>query len=190
MAASSDFSSLPDDVLSDRILTLLDRPTLGSLSLVSRRLHSLVISSPTPWSIICSLTCPSTLSPLLLPVLPSFPNNPYLSFFLHSYPLRASSFDPSHFASPYLPSRLTSAVDVRHRGEVIFSGVAETDTSTAWFACSPFAIHFMGPGEIFHTPLPELLDANTTDELTLSWILVVPEGRRAANLSSHNVFDT
>lgn len=90
---------------------------------------------------------------------------------------------------PNRPRRLISAVDVRYHGDLVFSRAVETDASSGRFARSPFVIDLLEPEEVVPTPLRELPDANSTDSLTLSWIMVDPEGKRAANLSSLKVLD-
>lgn len=182
------FSDIPDVLLRDHILTLLDGPTLASLSCVSTHFRSLIDSPSSLWSHICGTTWPSTLHPLLRHVIPSFPTrNPLLSFFSQSYTVLAS--DPGRLRPSRSARRLISALDLRYRGDIVFSRAVETETSSGWFLHSPFRIDLLEPKEAVPTPIPSLDSPDTCqelgDDLTLSWIVVDPDGKRAANLSSH-----
>lgn len=78
-----------------------------------------------------------------------------------------------------LPSELISAVDLRYRGSVILSLVLETDTSTSWFRAAPFRLEADverkdGGDSFFLSP----------EELTLSWIVIDPQRRRAVSATS------
>ncbi|KAB2631771.1 F-box protein [Pyrus ussuriensis x Pyrus communis] len=92
---------------------------------------------------------------------------------------------------PDRPYELISAVDIYHRGKLILSKVIETETVTGWFRYSPFRIDLLDPKDVVptHIKYPEGQEADTCrelgDDLTLSWILIDPTGRRALNLSSH-----
>lgn len=76
-----------------------------------------------------------------------------------------------------------------HRKELILTKVEETETVTGWFRCSPFRIDLLEPKDVVPTPIqhPEGDDTCTSlmEDMTLSWILIDPIGRRAVNLSSH-----
>ncbi|KAI4364052.1 hypothetical protein MLD38_020195 [Melastoma candidum] len=188
MASPTALSDVPDDVLLHHVLTLLDPTTLASFSCVSARFRSLVASSSL-WSLLCAVTWPSTRSQLLRHVIPSFPSHdPHLCFFSQSYTVIAS--DPgSRPRSGRGIGRLISAVDLRYRGDIVFSRAAETETSSSWFVQSPFRIDLLDPKEAVPTPIPSLdtpgICLELRDDLTLSWIAVDPEGKRAVNLSSH-----
>lgn len=71
----------------------------------------------------------------------------------------------------------------------MFTKVQETETVTGWFRCSPFRIDLLEPKDVVPTPIkhPEGEEACTEmiNDMTLSWILIDPIGRRAVNLSSH-----
>lgn len=71
----------------------------------------------------------------------------------------------------------------------MFSKVVETETVSGWFRCSPFRIDLLEPKDVVPTPI-QYPDGDDTcselaDDLTLSWIVIDPTGRRAMNLSSH-----
>ncbi|KAI3412496.1 uncharacterized protein J3R85_017319 [Psidium guajava] len=85
---------------------------------------------------------------------------------------------------------LISAVDVHYEGEPIFSKVHETETASGWFECSPFRVDLLDvkesvstriqkPGGMHDDAWLRHLEGN----LSLSWIVVDPARRRAANLS-------
>ncbi|XP_065856497.1 probable F-box protein At2g36090 [Euphorbia lathyris] len=185
-------SSLPPDILQTHILTHLDGPALASAACASKQLSSLAFQQHL-WADICHSTFPSTDISRLRNLISAFPDGPR-SFFSAAFPLlsvvdeainsgnnRAVNFD--------LPLELISAVDIYYRNQLIFSRVVETETESGWFRCSPFRIDMLDPKDTCPTPIPH---PNTdderksiSDELTLSWILIDPSGRRAMNLSSH-----
>ncbi|CAN0847193.1 Probable F-box protein At2g36090 [Linum grandiflorum] len=97
--------------------------------------------------------------------------------------------EPAAFDSDIFSEELISAVDIYHRGELIFSRAVETETITGWFLCSPFRIDLLDPKDTCPTRIPrpetEAACQDLSEELTLSWVLIDPQGRRAVNLSSH-----
>ncbi|MCD7471179.1 hypothetical protein HAX54_011494 [Datura stramonium] len=86
------------------------------------------------------------------------------------------------------PPELISAVDIHYKNEVILSKVQETETTSSWFQCSPFRIDMIDPKDVILTPIKHPNDDDTCtdliEDMTLSWILIDPIGRRSINLSS------
>ncbi|KAK9289809.1 hypothetical protein L1049_007969 [Liquidambar formosana] len=192
VGASTTISAVHPDILSTHILTLLDGPTLASASCASSTLHALS-SDHRLWSHICQSTWPSTTTdPRLLHLISGFPPTGPRSFFSSSFPLLLS--DPTaaqkpHRPSPPPPPELISAVDIHYRGNLIFSKVQETETVTGWFRCSPFRVDLLDPKDVVMTPIQHPDGDDTcrelSNDLSLSWILIDPIGRRAVNLSSY-----
>lgn len=60
---------------------------------------------------------------------------------------------------------------------------------SGWFRCSPFRIDLLDPKDVVPTevrhPDDEVACESFAKEMSLSWVVVDPEGQRAANLSSH-----
>lgn len=86
------------------------------------------------------------------------------------------------------PPELISAVDIHYKNKVILSKVQETETTSSWFQCSPFRIDMIDPKDVILTPVKHPNDddkcTDLIEDMTLSWILIDPIGRRSINLSS------
>ncbi|GAY33033.1 hypothetical protein CUMW_005290 [Citrus unshiu] len=182
-------SAVHPDIIETHILTRLDGPTLASASCVSSQLHSLA-SDESLWTNICHSTWPSTNTPRLRHVISSFPYGPR-SFFSDSFTNPDQTPASTSSSSPSLnrPSEIISAVDVYYKNKLIFSKVVETETASGWFNCSPFRVDLLDqkdsvPTRISH-PDNEDTCRELAEDLTLSWILIDPIGRRAMNLSSY-----
>ncbi|KAJ8899615.1 hypothetical protein K2173_018589 [Erythroxylum novogranatense] len=181
-------STIHPDIIRTHILTRLDGATLASASCASRELNSMS-SREELWANICHATWPSTDDPRLSHVISTFPDGPR-SFFSNAFPLiDVLQTSTSVVDNNSRPSELISAVDIHYRDNLIFTKVVETETVSAWFRCSPFRIDMLEPKDTCPTPVPhpETEDScrELAEELTLSWILIDPSGRRAVNLSSH-----
>lgn len=87
-------------------------------------------------------------------------------------------------------SGLFSAVDIRYQNKLILSKIHETETESGWFLCSPFRVDLLDPKEtVSSSPAKfqgseETLQSELENNLTLSWILIDPTRKRAANFSS------
>ncbi|CAK9140188.1 unnamed protein product [Ilex paraguariensis] len=187
--ATTEFSTVHPDIIEAHILTRLNGPALASLSCVSSTLHSLSTQDHL-WFHICHCNWPSTVTPRVRHVISTYPEGGPRSFFSHSYPLpimHPTSTSSNSNSAP--PSELISAVDIHYQNELIFTKVHETETVTGWFRCSPFRIDMLEPKDVVSTPIehPNGDDTCTAlmDDMTLSWILIDPIGRRAVNLSSN-----
>ncbi|CAB4317474.1 unnamed protein product [Prunus armeniaca] len=186
-------STVHTDIIQTHILTRLDGPTLASAASTSSQLRALASHHPL-WANICRSTWPSTSTPRVRQVISTFPDGAF-SFFSDSFPLltnldaAATTLAPNHDQDR--PCELISAVDIYHRDKLILSKVVETETVTGWFRCSPFRIDLLDPKDVVPTQIkyPAGQESDTCrdlgDDLTLSWILIDPIGRRAMNLSSH-----
>jgi len=184
-------SAVHPDIIRAHILTRLDGPTLASTACATSQLYTLSTQEDL-WTNVCHCTWPSTNTPRLRHVITTFPTGPR-SFFADSFPLLTTISDPTAANSapnPDRPSELISAVDVYYKGKPIFCKVIETETVTAWFRCSPFRLDLLDPKDVVPTRIkyPEGDDMcrELEEDLTLSWILIDPIGRRAVNLSSQS----
>ncbi|KAF8395421.1 hypothetical protein HHK36_019367 [Tetracentron sinense] len=189
--SATTISAIHSDVLQTHILTRLDGPTLASATCVSSQLHSLS-TQESLWRDICHATWPSMDNPRMSNLISTFPKGPR-SFFSDSFPLLVSRPEPHHRPeqNPHPPSptpELIFAVDIYHRKNLIFSKLHETETLTSWFRYSPFRIDLLEPKDVVSTPVQypdgEESCSRLLEDVTLSWIVVDPAGRRAANLSS------
>ncbi|KAI3409468.1 uncharacterized protein J3R85_019297 [Psidium guajava] len=189
---AASFSDIHHDILRSHILTRLDGPALASASCVSARLRALS-SDELLWADVSRSTWPSINAPRICRVISTFPGA-HRSFFADVYPLVAHDAGSPSTAQPpppelrRRPSELISAVDIRYRGQLIFSKTAETETETGWFRCSPFLVDMLEPKDAVPTsvpfPSPEDACGDLGDSLRLSWVLIDPETRRAMDLSS------
>lgn len=188
-AGPTTISAVHPDIIRTNILTRLDGPSLASAACASSQLYALSTEEDL-WTDICHSTWPSTSAPRLDGVISTFPSG-FRSFFSASFPLITSSEPPATSSSPGSdpPSEIISAVDVYYKGEPIFCKVIETETVTGWFRCSPFRLDLLDPKDVVPTgikyPEGEATCRELGEDLTLSWILIDPVGRRAVNLSSH-----
>ncbi|XP_074576907.1 putative F-box protein At2g36090 [Curcuma longa] len=174
--ATATIEDLHPDMLAGA-LRLLDGPALASLSCATSRFRSLA-GEPDLWRDLCLSSWPSLRHPRLLRLLASSHRSFFADVFaspvcmLESFPC-----DSDEEAS--LPSELISAVDLRYRDSVILSLVVETDTSTSWFRAAPFRLDADvekkdDGGSLFFSP----------EELTLSWIVIDPQSKRAVSATS------
>ncbi|CAH8387220.1 unnamed protein product [Eruca vesicaria subsp. sativa] len=185
MAASSStvtnlISTVHHDIIESHILTRLDGPTLASVSCTSSHLHKLA-SNELLWSKLRRSTWPSTAA---------ISADDSRLFFSDAYSVLDNAGPVSDLDRPF--PELISAVDVHYRGKLVLSRVVKTETTTAWFRSSPLRIDLVDAKETVPTTAIEGGGRWTEDTcrdlehgLTLSWIVIDPIGKRAADLSSH-----
>ncbi|XP_028088502.1 probable F-box protein At2g36090 [Camellia sinensis] len=182
-STTTTFSDVHPDIVEAQILGRLDGPTLAFASCVSSQLHS---SSQQDhiWTTICHSTWPSTATPLLRHLISTFPGGPR-SFFSLSFPFLLPTTTAAA-SSP--PPVLISAVDIHYKNKLVLIEVHETETLTGWFRCSPFRIDLLDTKDVIPTTVchsdSDEASAELAEEISLSWVLIDPVGRRAANLSS------
>ncbi|XP_038685711.1 F-box protein At2g27310-like [Tripterygium wilfordii] len=138
------------------------------------------------WQEICSTLWSSTNDSRVRQVISTFPGG-HRSFFSDSFPLLHHKNHNQDLSSE--PSDLISAVDLCYKNKLLFSKVRETNTTTTKFLCSRFKIELLGQKETVSTPIQQFgeIDALLQDlkeNLSLSWIVIDPAAKRAANLSS------
>jgi hypothetical protein len=140
------------------------------------------------WQKICTSTWPSINDPIVRSIIPTFPSG-HRSFFSDSYPLLHHNHHSSSFPTTSTEC-FVSAVDIYYKNVPIFSKVETTETFSDWFKSSPFRLDLLEPKEFVQTwiqnqPSEKELPVEQLEEnITLSWILIDPKGRRAMNLSS------
>ncbi|KAI3832600.1 hypothetical protein MKW98_002146 [Papaver atlanticum] len=188
--STTTISSVHSDILLNNILTRLDGPTLASTGCASTELYTLSTQQKL-WSDICHAEWPSTTHPHIHHIISSFPDGPR-SFFSDAFPLLVPSSDPPKLQNYHRheirssPGELISAVDIHYKDEIIYSKVQTTETLSGWFQYSPFRIYLLDPKFVVPTEIRFDNDScrNLAECLKLSWIVIDPTGRRAANLSS------
>ncbi|KAJ6382466.1 hypothetical protein OIU77_031005 [Salix suchowensis] len=183
---ATSLSTIHPDILQSHVLTRLDGLSLFSAACTSTELNSLA-SHRDLWTNICHSTWPSTNTPRIREIISRLPNGSR-SFFSESFPLTTGL--RANLQRNYdFPSELISAVDIHYKNKPIFSKVVETETSSAWFLCSPFRIDMLDPKDTCRTPIPNSGTEETchdlAGDLSLSWILIDPTRLRSMNLSSH-----
>ena len=156
-----DIQELNCDLLT-RILQLLDGPSLAAAACSSSHLRAVACSRHL-WQELCLATWPS------LRHLP--PQNSPSVFFSDAscFPTSASRRD-----SGQPPEAIISAVDLFHEGKPVWSEAVRTDARGWWFGCSPFRVDAVGPAA----------EPISSEQLSLSWVLIEPVSGRAVNLSS------
>ncbi|XP_059627734.1 F-box protein At2g27310-like [Cornus florida] len=181
-------SAVHFDILQTHILTRLDGPTLASTGCASSTLHALSTEQKL-WTDICNQTWPSTNDPLVHRLISTFPAG-HRSFFSDSFPTldhrRSSQPNTEH---PVPTSQLISAVDIHYQDKLIFSKLQESETLSGWFMCSPFRFDLLDPKESVPTPVKleggeDTCRSNMEKNLTISWVVIDPTRKRAANVSS------
>ncbi|XP_061355156.1 probable F-box protein At2g36090 [Gastrolobium bilobum] len=179
-------SAVHPDIIQTHILTCLDGPSLASAASTCSQLHALS-GKDHLWANICHSTWPSTITPRVRHVISTFPCASR-SFFADSFPAATATAQNSHHANPDRTPELIFSVDLFHRRKLILSRVLETETESGWFRCSPFRVDLLDPKDTVKTgmeyPRDEDVCRNVFEDLTLSWIVIDPRGRRAVNLSS------
>ncbi|KAF5730759.1 F-box protein [Tripterygium wilfordii] len=188
-------TTLSTDIIQAHILTRLDGPSLAALSCASSELRA-VSADEELWREICAATWNSIGNSRVRQLISSFPGG-HRSFFLDSFPLldhhqNYPLSDQNHHyyqdRSPG-PSDLISAVDIYYNDKIIFSRVQETNTTTRNFLCYPFKVDLQVPKSPISIPIQDrgeidCLVEHLKEKLSLSWIVIDPIVKRAANLSS------
>lgn len=181
-------SAVPRDVIETHILSRLDGLTLAVFSSTSSYFHSLS-SHDTLWRKICVSTWPSIDHPRVLQLISQFSNG-HRGFFSDSFPLIFAHDQLRNLNRPSLPSELISAVDLWYDNRLIFSRVLETKTGSLRFQRSPFRVDLFDPKGGVPTGVKiDNWDDDTwrkglEENLTLSWIIIDPTRKRAANIST------
>ncbi|XP_030505679.2 F-box protein At2g27310 [Cannabis sativa] len=185
-------SALHPDIIRAHILARLDGPSLASAASASSQLHALSVDESL-WQDICTSMWPSVADPRLQQLIVSnFPSG-HRSFFSDSFPT-IDEVPPRVFNHNLSrPSGLISAVDIFYQGKLVLSKIEETETLSEWFLCSPFLVELIDPKDPIPTDIRRAAVPGDDDgawlkhleeNVTLSWILIDPNLKRAANVSS------
>ncbi|KAK7402049.1 hypothetical protein VNO78_14008 [Psophocarpus tetragonolobus] len=175
-------TAVDQDIIEFHILNRLDAHSLASAASASSHMRRLCTENHL-WRNICADTWPSLSHPVAASLIATFPAA-HRAIFSDAFPsLNHSPRNPRITQPP--PPELISAVDLYYKAKPVFSRVIQTETQKGWFLNSPLWV--------------ELLDSNTPmqlqgsqdqclnhlqENLTLSWIIMDPSLKRAANLSS------
>ncbi|XP_044482018.1 F-box protein At3g44326-like [Mangifera indica] len=195
-ALCDSITTVHPDVIQNHILTKLDGQTLVVTASASSQLRSLSLQGNL-WRQICTSSWPSTNNPRVQTLISTFPAA-HRSFFSDSFPVldcqirksyskhAADQFDDSSVLDT---TELISAVDIHYQNNPILSKVVETETVTGWFQFPPFRIDLLDEKQLVPTPIKfasetEALIKQLEENLSLSWIIIYSNGRRAVNLSS------
>lgn len=178
------------DIIQNHILTRLDGQTLASTGSTSSQLNKLCTEEKL-WTHICSSTWPSTDDRRVRDIISTFPAG-HRSFFADSFPSldhKGHLVEEANHHGSSLPSQFISAVDIHYNKKLIYSKVEVIETETEWFLWSPFRVDLLDTKQSVPTPVmfssdDETRRSNLDQNLTLSWILIDPTRKRAANLSS------
>nr|XP_043617624.1 F-box protein At2g27310-like [Erigeron canadensis] len=184
------------DIIQKHILPRLDGPSLWTIATAtasSTHLRSLCIDHKL-WADVSMSTWPSITHPHVHQIISTFPKC-YYSFFRDSFPSLVT-YPPSKYLSNShhekdhsLPSELISLVDIRYKGNIIYSTAHFTNTTSDHFLSSPFQIVL---NESTHVPekFNDLEISNNEaslsllkESVTLNWIIINPSLKRAGNLS-------
>lgn len=185
--AATTISALHSDIIESHILTKFDGPSLASLASTSNLLHSFC-SQESLWKHICDSTWNSVKHPLVQRKISSFPGG-YRSFYSDSFPVLCASSSQGSLGCQVETAELISAVDLRNGNDIVYSNVKVIDTSASSFAGSLFYVDLIDHKENVEIPIKYEGDENVLmsklkDNLTLSWIVIDPVLKRAANVSS------
>lgn len=182
-------TTLHPDIINSHILTLLDGPALASAASSSSELRRLCTQNHL-WHKICTSIWPSLNDPLAAALISTFPSG-HRSIFSDSYPSPSIHRNrPISSSSPPPPAELISAVDLYYKDKPFFSKVHRTKTHKGWFHSSPLWVDLLDSDENVPTPLKLFPDDDVEwlndlqENLSLSWIMIDPTRKRAANLSS------
>ncbi|KAJ1440724.1 F-box-like domain superfamily [Sesbania bispinosa] len=186
MASVSSITTVHPDIIHNHILTRLDPATLATASSVSSHLRRLCTDEDL-WRNISTATWPSLMDPIASHVISTFPAG-HRSIFSDAFPSLHHSASYSDHPHPP-PPELISAVDLYYQGKPIFSRVQRTETKKNWFLSSPLWVEMLEHDELVPTPVKfvrkdEEFLKHLEESLSLSWIVIDPTRKRAANVSS------
>ncbi|KAL8094307.1 F-box protein At2g27310-like [Apium graveolens] len=187
-------TDLYPEIMFTLILTRIDHSSLASLALASTQLHALC-NHEYIWTKICNSNWQSTKNLLVQKAISSFPGG-HRSFFTDSYPIlqfgnnyKYSCYNRHDIASVQRPEHLLSAVDIQYKNKAIYSNVDVINTGTEIFASSSFKVEVRNQLESVRLSIKcedeeDIHFADLKECMTLSWIMIDPTQKRAANISS------
>lgn len=180
-------TALHSDIIETHLLTKFDGPSLASAASTCGLLNTLC-NKESLWEHISNSTWNSIKHPLVRQTISSFPGG-YRSFYSDSFPVLHSSISRGSLCGQVHTSDLISAVDIRLGSKPVYSKVTVTDTESSAFPGSLFCLDLIKDEETVEIPVIYKGDdnecmSNLEQNLTLSWIVIDPTLKRAANLSS------
>lgn len=178
-AAARSIEELHPDVVTS-VLRLLDGRSLAAASCSAPLLRALSVQ-PHLWESLCLRAWPSLHHHRLRSLLPCFPHS-HRSFFGDAYPYPHPGGAAASPSTEPPPAALLWAVDLFHGGEPLLSKVLETDPRGPWFLGSPLRIDALDRKAA--AAAPPAAAVISPESLELSWVVIDPARRRAANLSS------
>ncbi|KAK7342020.1 hypothetical protein VNO80_24961 [Phaseolus coccineus] len=183
---TSILATLHPDIIHAHILTRLDAATLASAASVSSLMHRLCTQEDL-WRQICTATWPSLHDPVARRVISTIPGG-HRSIYSDAFPSLHHLSLHSRLPPPP-PEELISAVDIYYLGRPVFSRVKRIETQKNSFLSSPLWVEALEPNEMIPTTVKftrkeEKWLKQLEESLSVSWIMVEPTGRRAANVSS------
>ncbi|KAK0603837.1 hypothetical protein LWI29_009185 [Acer saccharum] len=191
-APETTISAVHADIIQTHILTRLDGPTLAAAACASSQLQ--VLSSEDElWQKICTATWPSINEPRVSHLIstfpaataPSFPIFPVLD---HRHPSKQSSENILLFHNTHNRAYILRRYLLQRRSHFIKN--PRNGNGNGWFHCSPFRVDLLDPKESVSTPILHGGEEDDTwlkdleENLSMSWIVIDPERKRAVNLSS------
>lgn len=180
-------AALHSDIIETHLLNKLDGPSLASASSTSRFLNTLC-NKECLWEDICNSTWNSIAHPLVRQTISSFPGG-YRSFYSDSFPVLRPSISQGSLSHQVHASELISAVDMHLGTKPVYSKVTVTDTESSGFPGSVFCVDLINYEETAEIPIIYEGDemecmSELQENMTLSWIVIDPTLKRAANVSS------
>lgn len=185
--AATAFDALHSDIIETHLLTKFDAPSLASLASTDTLLNTLC-NKESLWKDICDSTWNSVKHPLVQQTIASFPGG-YRSFYSDSFPVLGANSSPGSLGGQVDTLELISAVDVHFGNIPIYSKVKVTNTNASSFPGSLFGVKLIEHKETVEIPLKyegdeKMSMSKLKDNLTLSWIVIDPILKRAANMAS------
>ncbi|KAL1823749.1 hypothetical protein ACET3Z_010527 [Daucus carota] len=183
----STFTALHSDIIETHLLTRFDGASLASVASTSNLLHALC-DKQSLWKDICDSTWKSVQHPLVQEAISSFPGG-YRSFYADSFPVLGANSrqGKNRGLVENQTAEIISAVDIHYGNNPVFSRVAVTNTDASSFPGSLFSVDLIDRKETVEIPLKcegfEKM-SELEDKLRLSWIVIDPTLKRAANVSS------
>ena len=186
-------AALHSDIIETHLLAKFDGPSLVSAASTCHFLNTLC-NKESLWEDICNSTWNSIKHPLVRHTISSFPAG-YRSFYSDSFPLLRANVGQRMLRghAHAHASELISAVDIHYENKTLYSKVIVNDTNTNTSApCFPgslFSVNLIECKETVEIPLEYQGNENARMSklergLRLSWIVIDPALKRAANVSS------
>ncbi|KAL1823752.1 hypothetical protein ACET3Z_010530 [Daucus carota] len=185
---TSSLDVLHPEIIETRVLAKLDGRSIASVACTSNLLRTLC-NRKSLWRGICNSTWDSAKHPLVQQTICSFPGS-YRSFYNDSFPVLCSSRTKKGGLRDQVKTReLISAVDIHYEKNPVHSKVLVTNVHASSFPQSLFCVDLIESNETVEMPLKYEGDENECmlkleERLTLSWIVIDPTLKRAANVSS------